>query len=151
MSQANVDTVMSRNVVSVGPDDTLEAADALMVEKGIRHLVVLDHGRVVGVLSERDLLRSALAKVLGFGESDRHGLMKTIRVREVVREAPVVTVPEAPLSSAADLLVRRRVGCLPVVSGDSLVGVVTSTDLVRHGWGDHPPVQPVAHVPGRPR
>jgi acetoin utilization protein AcuB len=151
MTDSSVETVMSRGVVTLAPDDTLATASALMVEKGIRHLVILEKGRVVGVLSERDLLQRAFARSVGYTERDRNTLMRSVQAREVVLRAPITTGPETALSEAANLMVEKKIGCLPVVSAGALVGVVTATDLLRHAGAERPQSQPVAHVPGHLR
>ena len=71
MSQSNatVKEIMTKDVSTLGRNDTLDSADDIMTLGRIRHLPVLDEGRVVGVVSQRDLFRSALAAALGYGEN----------------------------------------------------------------------------------
>jgi CBS domain-containing protein len=85
----------------------------------------------VGVVSQRDLFRSVLASVFGYGEKARANLLKTIRVKEVMSEPAVTTPPDTLLPEAARVMVDRKIGCLPVVESGELVGVVTETDLLR--------------------
>jgi predicted transcriptional regulator len=107
-------------------------ADDIMALDRLRHLPVLDEGRVVGVVSQRDLFRSALAAALGYGERAQKTLLRTIRVKEVMSE-PVITVsPEATVKEAAHLMVEHKIGCLPVLQGHTLVGIVTEADVLRH-------------------
>lgn len=108
-------------VVTVGTDETLERAARLMLAHGIRHLPVLEaDGRLVGLLSERDVLG-----VRGYG---------VIAMQSAVRTAmatPVETArADAPLEEVAERLATRRIGCLPLVDGDRLVGILTTTDLL---------------------
>jgi CBS domain-containing protein len=107
-------------------------ADDIMALDRLRHLPVLDEMRVVGVVSQRDLFRSALAVALGYGERAQKTLLRTIRVKEVMSE-PVITVsPEATVKEAARLMVEHKIGCLPVLQGHTLVGIVTEADILRH-------------------
>ena len=75
MSQSNatVKEIMTKDVSTLGRNDTLDVADDMMTLERIRHLPVLDEGRVVGVVSQRDLFRSALAAALGYGRTRKRG------------------------------------------------------------------------------
>jgi CBS domain-containing protein len=97
----------------------------------IRHLPVLDEGRVVGVVSQRDLFRSALAVALGYGERAQKTLLKTLPVKEVMSEPAITIAPDATIQEATRLMLEHKIGCLPVVEGHTLVGIVTETDLLR--------------------
>lgn len=130
--QVTVRTIMAKDAVTLECDDILDVADDIMALGRIRHLPVLDQGRVIGVLSQRDLFHSALVKVLGFEHREQKDLMRTIRVREVMSK-PVVTIsPAAAVKEAARLMMEKKIGCLPVVEEGSFVGVVTETDILRY-------------------
>ena len=96
----------------------------------IRHLPVLDERRVVGVVSQRDLFRSALAVALGYGERAQATLLKTLRVKEVMSEPAITISSEAPIKDAARLMIEKKIGCLPVIEAGRLVGIVTETDIL---------------------
>jgi CBS domain-containing protein len=113
---------------------SLEMADELVGHSAIRHLPVVDGGQVVGVLSQRDLLQGAVAHALGYGSVSRSRILRTIPVKEVMSEPPVTVEPDTPVREAARLMVARKIGCLPVVDGGRLVGLVTETDVVRHAF-----------------
>jgi CBS domain-containing protein len=98
----------------------------------VRHLPVLDAGgRVVGMVSNRDLLEASLTTVLSFDAQERRGFLRSIEVSEVMKQ-PVQTVsPDTPLGVAASRMIRSKIGCLPVVRPDGvMVGLVTETDLL---------------------
>jgi CBS domain-containing protein len=103
-----------------------------MALKRIRHLPVLDEGRVVGVVSQRDLFRSALATALGYGEKAQKTLLRTIRVKEVMSEPAITVSPEASAKEAIHLMLEHKIGCLPVIEGRTLLGIVTETDILRY-------------------
>lgn len=131
-TDARVKDIMTTKVLTLGRNDTLDMADDIMALDRLRHLPVLDEMRVVGVVSQRDLFRSALAVALGYGERAQKTLLRTIRVKEVMSE-PVITVsPEATVKEAARLMVEHKIGCLPVLQGHTLVGIVTEADILRH-------------------
>lgn len=127
-----VSEVMTRAVVTIGRNDTLLDADRRMDEHGIRHLVVLGaDGEVAGVISRRDLFRGALAKALGYGSIAQDKLFEALFVKEAMSDPAVTATPDMVLREAARLMVDRRIGCLPVLDGDRLVGVLTEGDFVR--------------------
>jgi acetoin utilization protein AcuB len=109
--------VMKKSVESVSPRETAEAAWNRMRAGRIRHLVVLDAGRVVGVLSDRDLAGSG-------------ALRKSESVGDVMTAPVVAGDPEMTLRQAANKLRGRSIGCLPVMEEDKLVGILTTTDLL---------------------
>src|SRR5215510_3570038 len=133
MMQSNVQVreLMTRSVRTLGRNDKLSVADALMRTERIRHLPVLDEkGLLVGIVSQRDLFFSALVQALGFGSATHDRIMSTILVKEVMTENVVITTPEALVTAAARLMVDRKIGCLPVVEGQTLIGILSESDIV---------------------
>jgi CBS domain-containing membrane protein len=130
-SDATVKALMTTEVSTLGRNDTLDVADDLMTLERIRHLPVLDEGQVVGVVSQRDLFRSALAVALGYGENAQKKLLRTIRVKEVMHEPAITVSPDATAKEAIRLMLAHKIGCLPVVAGHTLMGIVTETDILR--------------------
>jgi len=127
-----VATLMTEKVATLGQGDTLDVADGIMSMGRIRHLPVLDRGRVVGVVSQRDLFRSALGAALAFGIQRPQELMKSVEIRDVM-SAPAVTVaPGASVRDAARTMAEKKIGCLPVVENGCLVGILTENDVLRY-------------------
>ncbi len=125
--------LMSSEVVTLGRDETLDIADRIMSLGRIRHMPVVDaDGRLCGVVSQRDLFRGALAAALGLPKATQARLLGALLVREVMNAQPITTTPETPITEAAEVMLRRKVGCLPVLDGESLVGILTEADFVRH-------------------
>ena len=111
---------MSWPVKTLGRNDTLSVADNVMRSERIRHLPVLeDDGRVVGILSQRDLFFSALVRALGFGTSSRDRAFNAILVKEVMTPDVVTAAADTLVKTAAQVMVDRKIGCLPVLDGDS--------------------------------
>jgi acetoin utilization protein AcuB len=117
---------MTRDVVTLSPDETAGTALAVCRERRIRHLPVLKEGRLVGIVSDRDL-RSATP---AFGDSARAAALQEILVQEVMARDVLTATPDDPIEHAANVMRERRVGCLPVVDGEELVGIVTSSDVM---------------------
>jgi acetoin utilization protein AcuB len=138
-TDVKVKDLMATTVTTLGRNDTLDLADNIMALGRIRHLPVLDENRVVGVVSERDLFRSALAVALGYGQRAQATLLKTVRVKEVMSEPAITISPEATIKEAARLMIAQKIGCLPVIAAGRLVGIITETDVLRHLVGTDAP------------
>lgn len=125
--------LMSSEVVTLGRDETLDIADRIMSLGRIRHMPVVDaDGRLCGVVSQRDLFRGALANALGLPKATQARLLGALLVREVMNSEPITTTPETPITEAAEVMLKRKVGCLPVLDGERLVGILTEADFVAH-------------------
>ncbi|HTF32207.1 MAG TPA: CBS domain-containing protein [Myxococcota bacterium] len=127
-----VSEIMQTDFVTVSLHDRLDFADQVMRLGRIRHLPVLHQGRVVGIVSNRDILAASLTKVLQFGPIERRAFLRSIDVEEVMTSRIYTVPPKATLEEAAQLLLRHKIGCLPVVDpAGAPVGLITETDLLR--------------------
>ena len=125
--------LMSTEVATLRKSDELRLADDLMRLGRIRHMPVLDHrgDDVVGVLSQRDLFRGALARALGWGAHAQDKLIASLTIADVMTNDPVTTTPDTPIADAARLMLERKIGCLPVLENGALVGILTESDFLR--------------------
>jgi CBS domain-containing protein len=87
-------------------------------------------GRLVGILSQRDLFFNALVSALGFGSTTQDRMLSTILVKEVMTENVVTTTPETLVAAAALVMIDRKIGCLPVIEGEALIGILSESDTV---------------------
>lgn len=117
----NLGDVMARAVVSVAPEDTLGEAAQKMVDEGVGSAVVLDHGRLIGILTERDLLKAAAGRV--------HS--SEARVREWMTEEPVTASSETSVEDAVKTMLEHGFRHLPVVEEGRTIGVVSLREVVR--------------------
>jgi CBS-domain-containing membrane protein len=123
---------MTPVVRTIGRNDQLLIADELMTTQRIRHVPVLDDdGLVCGVVSQRDLFRGALAKALGYGQTAQQKMHSLLRVKEVMSSSVITIGPHEPLANAAHLMLENKIGCLPVVDGEKLLGILTESDFVK--------------------
>lgn len=113
---------MHRDPITVSEDDELATALQLMLWNGIRHLPVLRDGKLVGVISERDVLRAHDPSAPSFGASGK--------VRDAMTRGVVITHPTDSLEDAAARMLTENVGCLPVLDGGKVAGMITTTDLL---------------------
>lgn len=116
--------VMTVDVTTVGPATPLRKAHLEMLELGVRHLPVVAHGRLLGIISDRDLLRAA-RRVNG-----RLDLPEK-PVSEIMTRRPLTAGPKAKISELAHLMVDEKIDAVPITeAGRALVGLVTSSDLL---------------------
>jgi acetoin utilization protein AcuB len=118
---------MSREVVTLGPEASAAEAWAVCQEMGIRHLPVVEEGRIVGLVSDRDLRDISPPRGSG-GERDTLGW---VSLRDIMSTALVTIHPLDTIDHAARELHQRKIGCLPVVAEERLVGIITSSDMMR--------------------
>lgn len=123
--------LMTADVFTVDRNEALLTADRVMSLGRIRHVVVVDEeGKLAGVLSQRDLFHSGLVKALGFGTHAVQKTLDTLLVKEVMSTNVLTTRPDTPLNQAAALMFQQKIGCLPVLDGTKLVGILTEADFV---------------------
>jgi len=122
---------MQREVVTLVPDERLDLASDLMTLGRIRHLPVLTAGAVVGILTQRDLFRAAIASVLELRPAAEREWLHKIHVAEVMTQPVLTAGSDWPLRRAVDLMVEQRIGCLPVVDAGQLVGLISESDCLR--------------------
>ena len=131
-AKARVRDLMSTEVATLHRNDQLSIADDVMRLGRIRHLPVLDdEEQVVGIVSQRDLFRGALARALGYGAHAQQKLLGQLLVKEIMTNDPISIAPDAPLAEAARLMLERKVGALLVVEAGRLVGILTESDFVK--------------------
>jgi CBS domain-containing protein len=122
---------MTTDVFTLRRNDRLSIADDLMRQRRIRHIPVLDEdGRLAGIVSQRDLFRSAILRTLGFGSRAEDQVLNSLVVKEAMTTQVETIGPDAPIREAAERMCGRKIGCLPVVEDGKLVGILTEGDFV---------------------
>jgi acetoin utilization protein AcuB len=127
----NVSDIMTAKPVSIHQNGTLRQALELMERNHFRHLPVLNsEGQLVGILRDRDC-RTALNSphILRERWQDEE-LAESLRVRTLMSPAPVVIEPDADADEAARLMLDNHISCLPVILGETVVGIVTTSDIL---------------------
>jgi acetoin utilization protein AcuB len=117
---------MTREIVTLSPDETAATALTLCQERRIRHLPVLKEGTLVGIVSDRDLRSSTPA----LGDPARAAALQEVLVEDVMAREVVSVHPDDPIEQAANTMREARIGCLPVLDEDELVGIVTASDVM---------------------
>ncbi|MFQ5532479.1 MAG: CBS domain-containing protein [Candidatus Methylomirabilales bacterium] len=122
---------MTPQVVVASPSGSVRAAWGLLREHQIRHLPVVEDGRLVGIITDRDI-RLVFPSALTSAKTDEdpYDALEKVTVKEIMTERVVTVAPEASIADATRLLLEKRIGGLPVVEGDRLVGMITKDDIL---------------------
>ena len=123
--------MMSKDIEVVDRNDNLRTVEERMATKQLRHLPVLEQGEVVGLVTQRDLFKAAMSSTMGYGEKAQQAYLQSVRVKEIMTYPVVTVAPDTSVAAAAEMLITKGIGCLPVVDGTTLVGMITKTDLLR--------------------
>jgi predicted transcriptional regulator len=131
--------VMQEKIVTISAGERLSTVEDIMTLGRVRHMPVVHGGKLVGVVSERDLLRASLSSLHeAFGADERRAFLHVIEISRVMTSPPVTIDPDASVQEAALIMAERKIGCLPVLDGELLVGMITETDILRHYAGVPP-------------
>ena len=127
----SVADIMTREVQTVDANEPVSVAKVLMDAGEFRHVVVIgSDGAIEGVLSHRDLFFGPLAWSIGQGKAAYEKLLNASHVKDVMHAEVATIEGSAPLQDAAALMRERKIGCLPVVARDRLIGLITEGDFV---------------------
>jgi CBS domain-containing protein len=139
MGNTLVRDIMPRKMVTISESDRLSTVEDIMTLGRVRHMPVVHGGKLVGVVSERDLLRASLSNLTEFGSEERRAFLHVVEIGRVM-SAPAITIgPDDSVEDAAKVMAERKIGCLPVVDvGDVLLGLITETDVLRYFAGVEP-------------
>jgi CBS-domain-containing membrane protein len=129
-----VQEIMTKRVVTLYEEDNLQRIATELRELRFRHLPVVDDGKLVGILSQRDLLRATVNGVdhspLALAREAR--FLEQTFVRDLMRTDVLTARPDEPIKAAAERMLGAHIGALPVVDGDGmLIGIVTENDIMR--------------------
>ena len=127
-----VENWMNPNVVTVDADDSMLDATKLLKEHNIRHLPVLEKGKLVGVITDRDLKRASPSDATALEAHELLYLIANIKVREIMTKNPITVPYNFTIEEAAELLLQARISGMPVVDKDGdVIGTITQTDLFK--------------------
>jgi len=123
---------MTHNPITIGPDTPVAEALQLIREKDVRHLPILDKkAKLIGMVNEKELLYASPSPVTSLSMHEITYLLSKLTVDEVMTRNPITVTEDTPIEDAATLMVDHKLGALPVMRGQQLVGIVTETDLFR--------------------
>lgn len=122
---------MTKPVVSISPDMAIQDALQLMRKENIRRTPVVKNGKLVGIVSDKDLLNASPSQATSLSVWELNYLLSKITVSEVMTEAVIVVSEDTPIEEAARIMADNKIGGLPVVKESSVLGIITETDLFR--------------------
>ena len=122
---------MTRDVTTLQETDSLLDARMIYVRSSFRHLPVLRGRQIVGIVTEHDIRQHSPPILTGVIPEEYNRVLETTPITRAMTREPVTVTPEQPMFEAAQLLYARRFGCLPVVEKGELVGIVTTSDMLR--------------------
>ncbi len=131
MTEGTVSKIMATDVVALDRNASLGSAKNIMDRRRLRHFPVVENGNVVGVVSQRDVFRASLASMLGYNERTEKAFLDNLSIKGIMSDPPITVTADTRISEAARLMVEKKVGCLPVVDGNRLIGLVTDTDFLK--------------------
>jgi CBS domain-containing protein len=138
MTDLRVRDIMGKNVVRISVSERLSTVEDIMTLGHVRHMPVVRGGKLVGVVSERDLLRASLSVLSEHRGAERRAFLHVVEIARVMSAPPIVIGPDATIDEAALVMAEKKIGCLPVVENDHLLGMVTETDVLRSVAGIGP-------------
>ena len=126
---------MTSPVVTFTADIPFQEALNLMKQRSIRRIPIVDNssnGQLIGIVSERDLLHAAPSPATSLNIWEMNYLLSKLKLGDLMTKRVVTVTPETPLQEAAALMLKHKVGGLPVLNGDrTIAGIITETDIFR--------------------
>jgi len=120
---------MTTNPFTISPDNTVPDAHEIMTQNGIRRLPVVKNGKLVGVVSREDIERYSPSKATSLSMGEITYLLSKTKIKQIMTKNPITISPDALLEEAAILMRDNKVGFLPVIENDKLVGIITESDI----------------------
>jgi len=122
---------MSRPVISISPDEPINEVLAMFKEEHIRRAPVMKGGKLVGIVSERDLLNASPSSVTTLSVWEMNYLISKVTIKNVMTKKVITVDKDTPIEEAARIMADQKIGGMPVVSAGKVVGMITETDLFK--------------------
>lgn len=122
---------MTPNPITIQPKTTLPEAHKLMQEAHIRRLPVVDHGRLVGIITLGDVREASPSDATTLSIYELNYLLSKLAVEKIMTREPLTIAPDATIRQAAGLMLENKIGGLPVVQNDRVIGIITESDIFR--------------------
>jgi acetoin utilization protein AcuB len=126
-----VKDLISRTPVTVGRATPVLEARRMMLERRVRHLLVTENEKLVGIVTDRDIRLNMPSPATTLSVWELNYLLARLTVGEVMTKSVIVVEPERDAREAAAILLSEKIGALPVLDGETLIGIVTETDFLR--------------------
>ena len=127
-----VETWMSKPVITIDADDSMQNATALLKEGHIRILPVMENGKLVGIITDRDLKRASASDATTLEIHELLYLLSKIKVKEIMTKDPITARPDYTLEETSRILLEKKISGVPVVNDEGqVIGIITRDDLLR--------------------
>jgi acetoin utilization protein AcuB len=123
--------VMTKNPITVDSETLVLDAQKIMRENNIRRLPIVDKGKLVGIITQHDLLEASPSPATSLSIHELNYLLAKMKVKEIMKKKPVTITPDTPFEEALRIGQEKKIGSFPVVDNGKLVGIVTESDIVR--------------------
>ncbi|TXD83066.1 CBS domain-containing protein [Subsaximicrobium wynnwilliamsii] len=132
---AIVKDIMTSRVITLPLNSTLEQAETVLKENKIKHIPIVHENKIVGILSHSDILRISVADAIEDENGDAHDIETTVydmfTIHQVMAKTVATITPDTTVKEVAKILTAKEFNALPVIENDELVGIVTTTDLIK--------------------
>ena len=124
--------VMTTELITINETSSLESARQIFEKNKIRHIIVLKKDKLVGILSNHDLLRVSFGDTYGDDQATvDDAIVNMLTIKDVMRHDPIFITPDSSIEDAIFVLLNRRFHSLPVIDNNKVVGIVTTTDFLK--------------------
>ena len=123
--------VMTKNPVTIDSETLVLDAQKVMKENNIRRLPIVDKGKLVGIITQHDLLEASPSPATSLSIHELNYLLAKMKVKEIMKKTPVTITSDTPFEEALKIGQEKKIGSFPVVDNGKLVGIVTESDIVR--------------------
>ena len=123
--------IMTTEITTLREDEVLLDATLILARGGFRHIPILSGKQLAGIVTERDLKHYTPSILSGIAPEEYNRLMATTPLSKIMTRNPATIEPGKTIYEAAQILYDRRIGCLPVVEGGELKGIITTTDMLK--------------------
>jgi acetoin utilization protein AcuB len=122
---------MTKNPITVDSETLVLDAQKIMKENNIRRLPIVDKGKLVGIVTQHDLLEAAPSPATSLSIHELNYLLSKMKVKEIMKKNPVTLTPDTPFEEALRIGQEKKIGSFPVVDNGKLVGIATESDIIR--------------------
>jgi acetoin utilization protein AcuB len=123
--------LMTKNPITVDSETLVLDAQRIMKENNIRRLPIVDKGKLVGIITQHDLLEAAPSPATSLSIHELNYLLSKMKVKEIMKKNPVTLTPDTPFEEALRIGQEKKIGSFPVVDNGKLVGIATESDIIR--------------------
>ncbi len=123
--------VMTKNPITIDSETLVLDAQKIMKENNIRRLPIVDKGKLVGIITQHDLLEASPSPATSLSIHELNYLLAKMKVKEIMKKNPLTLTPDIPFEEALKIGQEKKIGSFPVVDKGKVVGIVTESDIVR--------------------